>query len=96
MLFHEGKLATIHIDEALFEADWSDHFFARLTIINTAKEAIGVDLSDYWMVIYPNQWGVYQTNYRPVINERHMIPKEVDEIKDEFIQEYKSNKCLVF
>ncbi len=95
MLFYKGKLVTIHILEALYEKNTSDHFFARFTIKNTAKNAIGVDLSDYWTVIFPNQWGVYQTNYRPVINERHIIPKEVDAIKSEIIQDYKNKKLLM-
>ena len=94
MLFYEGNLATIHIDEALYEIDTSDHFFARFTIRNTVNEAIGVDLSNYWTVIFPNQWGIYQRNYRPVINERHIIPKEVNDIKSVIIQNYKNNKLL--
>ena len=37
---------------------------------NTSNKLIGVDLTDYWKIIYPNQWGIYKKPYRQVINER--------------------------
>lgn len=62
----------VSVERALYEKKGSPHFFVKLRITNLASEAIFVDLSDYWKVIYPNQWGVLLTDHRQVINERRL------------------------
>ena len=46
----------------------------KFIIKNTSDKAVGVDLSNYWKVIYPNQWGIYKKSLREVIDEETIVP----------------------
>lgn len=80
-VFYSGNMVDITIDSVLYETPKSKNFFVKFFIRNKTPKTVGVDLSDYWKLIYPNQWGVYDTNYRMVIDESQIIPDSLDQKK---------------
>ncbi|UII77832.1 hypothetical protein LV716_08685 [Flagellimonas sp. HMM57] len=66
----------------------------KFKLMNTSDRTVGVDLSNYWKVIYPNQWGIYQKPYREIIDERRIIPDTVINEAD-LIDKY-NNQTLTF
>jgi hypothetical protein len=53
----------------LYERPDLSNFFVHVRVTNLTSRAIGVDLRDYWHVIYPNQWGPVNTDHRQRIDE---------------------------
>ncbi len=48
------------------------------------------------MVLYPNQWGGSDLDYRTVINERAMVPKKLDtQLRARLIEAFKSKRLTV-
>jgi len=50
----------------------------RVELQNQSSHDIGVDLSEKWMVVYPNQWGGSDLNHRTIIRERSPFQKKLD------------------
>ncbi|PKP22179.1 MAG: hypothetical protein CVU05_04985 [Bacteroidetes bacterium HGW-Bacteroidetes-21] len=75
-LIFRGMLAEIYVEKAMYEAPKYENFLMKFTIKNINEKTIGVDLSDYWRVIYPNQWGLYEKPVREDVNEQQIIPNE--------------------
>lgn len=69
---------AVRIETVLYEANGHPNFFVHVALQNQTPYAIGVDLSDKWMVLYPNQWGGSDLDYRTVIDEGALPPKELD------------------
>jgi hypothetical protein len=90
-MVYKGKFVEIYVDKAIYHTISNENFLMKFIIKNTSDKAIGVDLSDYWKVIYPNQWGIYQKPYREVIDERRIIPDKIIN-KTAIIQSFKNNK----
>ncbi len=87
---------TVHIESTLYEKKGDPHFFIHVKLRNQTHYEIGVDLSDEWNVLYPNQWGGSDLEYRFVINERVMAPKELNaEFKARLIQAFKSKELVL-
>jgi hypothetical protein len=87
-VFYSGNMVDITIDSVLYETPMSKNFFVKFFIRNKTLKTIGVDLSDYWKLIYPNQWGVYDTNYRMVIDEGQIIPDTLDMKKKDKMKKF--------
>ena len=48
------------------------------------------------MVLYPNQWGGSDLDYRTVINEKAMVPKKLDtQLRARLIEAFKSKRLTV-
>jgi hypothetical protein len=90
-LIYKGKFVEVYVEKEIYHTPTYENFLMKYTIKNTSDKIIGVDLSDYWKVIYPNQWGIYKTPYREVIDERQIIPDKVFD-KEALISKYKNNK----
>ena len=92
----EGTLAAVQVERRLYESTESDHFFIHARLTNLSPQPLGVDLRNYWDVIYPNQWGVHQKDYREVINEQHMIHEPLDtQQKEQLIADYHAGKLTM-
>ena len=87
-VFYSGKMIDITIDSVLYETPKSKNFFVKFFIRNKTLKTVGVDLSDYWKLIYPNQWGVYDTTYRMVIDEIQIIPDTLDSKKKDKMKKF--------
>lgn len=79
-LFYEGTLVNIYIDKMLYLSK-EESFLTKITIENKTKSELGVDLTDYWKVIYPNQFGKLDIPERTVIDEENIIPDTLDQKK---------------
>jgi len=93
LVFYSGNMIEITVDSVLYETPKSKNFFVKFLIRNKTHKTIGVDLSDYWKLIYPNQWGVYDTDHRMVIDEIQVIPDTLDQKKkDKMEKSFKANE----
>lgn len=81
LLIWNSELCTVQIENVLYEGPNPDYFYIKVEIINTSVNTIGVDLSDKWKIIYPNQWGNLYTPERFVINEMRIPPDELDSLR---------------
>lgn len=95
-LFCYGKWVMISIDKQLYVSDTSDFFYIHVSIKNTSKKALGMDLTNPWHVLYPNQWQFSDTTFRMEINERQIIPEELNAAKtSEISKKYKDNQLTM-
>ncbi len=89
-LIYKGKLVEIYVEKAIFHSSTNNNFLMKFSIKNIGDKAIGVDLTDYWKVIYPNQWGIYKKPYREVVNEEQIIPDTIFN-KTEIFKKFEEN-----
>lgn len=87
-VFYSGKMVDITIDSVLYETPKSKNFFVKFLIRNKTLKTVGVDLSDYGKLIYPNQWGIYDTTYRMVIDESQIIPDTLGQKEKEKMKKF--------
>ncbi len=93
LIYCNGKLATVEIGSTLYEGPNSAYFYIKVEIKNTSDNIIGIDLSDKWKIIYPNQWGNLHTAQRYDINEMRIVPDKLDSLKmGKLITDYKNKK----
>ena len=91
-----GKLMAAAIERALFAREQSSRFFIHVRITNLSQRAAGVDLSDSWEIVYPNQWGVYQRDHREEIDEERRAHEPLSEPrKMQLIADYHANKLTM-
>jgi hypothetical protein len=67
-----GELATVFVERRLYERSGEEHFLIRVRVENLTDRPLGVELRDYWTVVYPNQWGALAEPTRTVVDERRM------------------------
>lgn len=94
--YYKGELCTVQIENILYEGPNPDYFYIKVQIKNTSDNIIGIDLSDKWKIIYPNQWGDLHTPQRQVINERRVVPDKLDSLKKLNLITHFNNKELEF
>ena len=88
--------AAVRIETVLYEKKDHPNFFIHVEVRNQSPHEIGIDLSDKWMVLYPNQWGGSDLDYRTVINEKAMVPKKLDtQLRARLIEAFKSKRLTV-
>lgn len=74
----EGKMATVDVEEHLYEQDGEPAFFIAVRVTNRGAKPIGIDLRDSQYAIRPNQWGVYDKPQRDVLDERRASTPRLD------------------
>ncbi|MBI5219860.1 MAG: hypothetical protein HY958_13115 [Bacteroidia bacterium] len=91
-LYYEGKLADVYIDKMLYLHSSTPSFLAKITIKNKTSRQLGVDLGDYWKVVYPNQYGIHNAPRRDEINEGRIIPDSLNKKKKDALKKaFKEN-----
>ncbi len=93
-LICKGEFVNIYVEKAIFHSPKNNNFLMKFEIKNISNKTIGLDLTDYWKIIYPNQWGIYRKPYREVIDEERMLTDTVID-KADLINKY-NNKTLTF
>ena len=94
-LILKGHFVDIFVDKVIYHSKITNNFLLKIIIKNTSEKTIGIDLSDYWKVLYPNQWGIYNKSYRDEINEIRITPDDnID--KKEVLFKYINGKGLRF
>ncbi len=87
---------AVRIETVLYEKKDHPNFFIHVEVRNRGPYEIGIDLSDKWMVLYPNQWGGSDLDYRTVVNERAMPPKKLDiQLRARLIEAFKLKRLTV-
>ena len=71
--------ATVSVERTLYEKSGHPNFFVHVVVANLTNRKVGVDLSSYWRVIRPNQWGMNEQNHRGVINEGRLPRAKLDD-----------------
>ncbi len=71
--------ATVSVERTLYEKAGHPNFFVHVVVANQTKRKVGVDLSSYWKVIRPNQWGMNEQNHRGVIDESRLSRAKLDD-----------------
>ncbi len=95
-LFYYGKLAIVTIERQLYVSDTSDFFYIHVSIKNISGNALGIDLTNPWHILYPNQWQFSDTTFRTEINESQIIPEEINTAKTtEITKKIKDNKLTM-
>src|SRR5689334_8685587 len=64
MLFAHTAMAEAHLERVLYERPGAPHFYVRVRITNRTGGELGIATSEYFGVIYPNQWGASPTPHR--------------------------------
>ena len=84
------------VEKVLYEKQGHPSFFVHIELRNQTPYEIGVDLSDKWLVLYPNQWGASDLDHRTVIDEEALVPKELNtELRGRLIEAFKANGLTV-
>ncbi|MFH0893684.1 MAG: hypothetical protein V2A54_04550 [Bacteroidota bacterium] len=89
-LVYEGKLLRVYVEKAIYHSPNSPNFILKFLIQNKSDKKLGVDLTNYWKVIYPNQWGFYTKPYRETVDETTIIPDKTFD-KAGLIRRYKKD-----
>ncbi|MGH7527608.1 MAG: hypothetical protein ACREMX_12995, partial [Gemmatimonadales bacterium] len=76
-LLARGNFVHVLTQAALYRAADTTSCLMRVGISNTSTRRVGVDLGDYWNVIYPNQWSVSPEPRRRVIDEMELVPRQL-------------------
>jgi hypothetical protein len=92
-LIYKGTFVEVYVEKAIYHSLKYENFLMKFSIKNTSNNIIGIDLSNYWKVIYPNQWSISTKPYREVIDERQLIPDKIID-KTELLNNYKNNKLI--
>lgn len=86
-----GKLASISVSRTLYETEGEKDFLICVRVTNLTDRPIGVDLRDFWKVVYPNQVGFQDEKARGVVDEQRMIHKPLtDDGKTKLIADFKA------
>jgi hypothetical protein len=78
-LLASGRLAQVYAEPSLYRVGPDDtaRCLVRVRITNPSSRPVGVDLSDYWNVVYPNQWTVSPEPRRLLIDEAEFAPRSL-------------------
>lgn len=89
-LIYKGRLVEVYAEKAIFHSPKFSNFLMKFTVKNISNKTVGLDITNYWKVIYPNQWGFYKKPYREVVDEMQIIPdKTID--TSEILRKFKDN-----
>ncbi len=87
---------AVRIETDLYEKENHPNYFIHVELRNQTPREIGVDLSDKWMVFYPNQWGGSDLDHRTIIDELAIVPKKLDtRSRARLIEAFKSRQLTV-
>ena len=69
----EGSLAKVEVEQSLYERRKDEDCFIAVRATNVTNRPIGVDLRNFWKVIYPNSLGFSKTPTPELIDEERLI-----------------------
>ncbi|MDD3741057.1 MAG: hypothetical protein PHH30_07425 [Bacteroidales bacterium] len=93
-LIYKGSLVELYVEKTIFHSATDSNFLIKFTIKNISDKTVGIDLTDYWRVVYPNQWGIYNKPYRELIDEEQIIPDKTIN-KTEILNKYRDNSLTM-
>ena len=69
----QGRLANVDVERKLYERRQDEDCFIAVRVTNVTNRSVGVDLRNFWNVIYPNSWGFSKTPGPEIVDERRII-----------------------
>ena len=69
----EGSLTKVEVEQSLYERRKAEDCFIAVRVTNLTNRPIGVDLRNFWNVIYPNSQGFSKTPAPELIDEERLI-----------------------
>ncbi len=90
----KGDLAIVEMELKLYRLEGKDEFFLCFRVFNTSDKVIGVDLRNYWNVIYPNKWGIRQ-NEHDLDEKRLLFEEPTAQEKAELIKQFDSGYLVI-
>ncbi len=90
-IIYTGQMIELIAENSIYYTESEENFLMKFLIYNKTDKPVGVDLTDYWKVIYPNQWGIYNTPMRQVVDETQIIPDTIID-KNDLIDRFKAGK----
>ncbi len=91
-----GSLVQVLAAPTLYRARETVGCLVRVKVSNTSSKRIGVDLRDYWNVIYPNQWTVSPEPRRLVVDETELSPRPLNNQERRLLRERYRREALTF
>jgi len=76
-LIYKGRFVEVYVEKAIYHSTTNSNFLMKVSIKNTSNKTIGVDLTNYWKVIYLNHCEFSEIPRRYFYNEVRMIPDTV-------------------
>jgi hypothetical protein len=73
----QGRLARVEVERTLYERRKEEDCFIAVRVTNLTNRPIGVDLRNFWDVIYPNSWGFSKTPAPEAIEEERIIRQSI-------------------
>lgn len=71
--FQSGTSLTVSVEKVVYKSEQLP-FALRIRLENTGTRTLGVYWKDNAHRFYPNQWGMYDTTYRMVVDEIRILP----------------------
>ncbi len=68
-----GRLAKVEVDRRLYQRRKDEDCFIAFRVTNVTNRPVGVDLREFWNVIYPNSQGFSKTPEPEVVDEERII-----------------------
>jgi RNA polymerase sigma factor (sigma-70 family) len=84
--YAKNRLIAVDIERCLYEVKGEKRFLMAVRLTNQTEVDVGVDVRGRHGFIYPNQWGVHDTNVREIVDERrikHALPDK-DKVRGDF------------
>jgi hypothetical protein len=73
----QGRLAKVEVERTLYERRKDEDCFIAVRVTNATNRPVGVDLREFWNVIYPNSWGFSKTPVPGVVEEERIIREPI-------------------
>lgn len=93
-LVFSGNLVSLYVEKAIYRYSNEENLFLKFKLQNNSNKLVGVDLTQYQKIIFPNQWGFYPQPFRTTIDEERLILSKIDDSTD-FIIKIKNNSLTL-
>jgi RNA polymerase sigma factor (sigma-70 family) len=82
----KNKFVAVHVERCLYEVKGEKRFLMAVRLTNLTDVEIGVDLRGKQPGVYPNQWGVQDTQQREIIDEGRAVltAPDQDQLRADF------------
>ena len=80
-LLGKNDLASVRVEQSLYESSGSNRFFVRFRVTNETHKPLAVNLEDnqgLWKAFYPYQWTLAEGDHRGIVSEMKPLPLTED------------------
>jgi len=93
---YDGQLVSITMDRALYNTENSDIFCFKINITNKSDQPVGIELDDYWGVLYVSQWVIHKSGKMKDVLEHQYEPEALTaRVRDHLIWKFRMEKMVM-